>query len=149
LVTAKTLAAVVNCIGLLAITWGASLVGVAQYQPDHEFYTFTALCMVALFIMEMIFLAVGILLGCAMKRYRLTGSVTVSVILVTYFLSLAAGLNEDLSFLEYFSPFMYFKPAVLLNESKFDLPFVGLSIAIIVVSMIGAYISYSKRDLYI
>ena len=43
LVTAKTLAALVNCIGLLLITWGASLVSAAKYQPDSEFYRFLAL----------------------------------------------------------------------------------------------------------
>ena len=36
LVTAKTLAALVNCIGLLLITWGASLVSAARYQPDAD-----------------------------------------------------------------------------------------------------------------
>ncbi len=149
LVTAKTLAALVNCIGLLAITWGASLVSVAKYQPDREFYTFLALCMLALFIMQMIFLAVGIFLGCAMKQYRLSGSVTVAIILATYFLSIISGLKEELAFLDYFSPFKYFDPAMLLRESRFDVAFVGLSVALVVVFIAGAYITFSRRDLYI
>lgn len=149
LITAKALAAVVNCIGLLAITCGASLVSVAQYKPAPEFYDFAILCMLALFIIQMVFLAVGIFLGCAMKHYRAVGSVTVSVILVTYFISIITSLDEDLSFLEYFTPFKYVDPAMLLRESKFDMPFVGLSVAIMVVSLVGGYITYSRRDLYI
>jgi len=129
LVTAKTLAAFVNCVGLLLITWAASLVSVAQYQPDSEFYSFLRLCMLALFIMQLVFLAIGILLGCAMKRYKRASAVAVSLLLGTYFLSVISGLNRDLEFLKYFSPFKYFDPGVLLREARLDLLFVGLSLA--------------------
>ena len=149
LVTAKTLAALVNCIGLLLITWGASLVSAAQYQPDSEFYNFLRLCMLALFIMQLTFLAIGIFLGCAMKQYKRASSVAVSLLLGTYFLSIISGLNENLEFLKYFSPFKYFDAGMMLHESRIDLGFVWLSAGIIAVSMIGAYVTYSRRDLYI
>jgi ABC-2 type transport system permease protein len=149
LVSAKTLAAAVNCIGLLIITWGVSLANVAKYHPDSQFYAFMSLCMLALFILQMIFLAVGIFLGCAMKHYKRVNSVAVALLLGTYFLSVVSGLNKDLGFLRYFSPFTYFDPAALLHESKIDVTFVWLSAGIIAVCMVGAYVSYSKRDLYI
>ncbi len=149
LVTAKTLAALVNCIGLLLITWGISLVSAQSYQPDAAFYRFLALCMLALFIMQLIFLAVGVFLGCAMKRYKRASAVAVSLLLGTYFLSVVSALNKDLDFLKYFSPFKYFDAGVLLRESRIDVTFVGLSLAIILVSMVGAYLTYARRDLYI
>ena len=149
LVTAKSLAALVNCIGLLLITWGISLVSAQQYKPDSDFYRFLALCMLALFILQMIFLAVGILLGCAMKRYKRVSSVAIAVLLGTYFLSVVSVLNKNLDFLKYFTPFKYFDAGMLLNESRLDLTFVVLSLAIIVVCMVGAYWTYARRDLYI
>ncbi len=149
LVTAKTLAALVNCIGLLLITWGASFVSAAQYQPDSEFYNFLSLCMLALFIMQLTFLAIGIFLGCAMKQYKRASSVAVSLLLGTYFLSIISGLHKDLEFLNYFSPFKYFDAGMLLRESRIDVTFVWLSLAIILVSMVGAYLTYARRDLYI
>jgi len=148
-VTSKALAALVNCIGLLLITWGAALVSSAQYQPDSQFYGFLRLSMLALFILQLVFLAIGIFLGCAMKRYKLASSVAVSLLLGTYFLSVISGLNENLGFLKYFSPFKYFDPGMLLHESRFDMTFVLLSVAIVLVSMAGAYLTYAKRDLYI
>jgi ABC-2 type transport system permease protein len=148
-VTAKIFAALVNCIALLLITWGAALVGSAQYQPDSEFYNFLGLSMLALFIMQLIFLAVGIFLGCAMKQYKRASSVAVSLLLGTYFISVISGLNENLEFLKYFSPFKYFNPATLLHEAKFDLTFIWLSAGIVAVLLVGAYVSYSRRDLYI
>ena len=148
-VTAKGLAALVNCIGLLLITWGATLVSAVQYQPDSDFYRFLRLCMLALFVTQLIFLSTGIFLGCAMKQYRRAGSVAVSLLLGTYFLSILAGLRANLKFLCYFTPFKYFDPGVLLRESRLDVTFVGLSLAIILVSMVGAYLTYARRDLYI
>jgi ABC-2 type transport system permease protein len=149
LVTAKSLAALVNCIGLLLITWGASVVSAAQYQPDSDFYAFLRLCMLALFIMQLIFLAIGVLLGCAMSRYKRAGAVAVSVLLGTYFLSVISGLSRDLEFLKYFSPFKYFDAGMLLREARLDVTFVLLSAAIVLVSMTGAYVAYARRDLYI
>ena len=149
LVTAKGLAALVNCIGLLLITWGASLVSATQYQPDSGFYKFLSLCMLALFILQLTFLAIGILLGCAMKQYRRASSLAVSLLLGTYFLSIISVLNRNLDFLKYFSPFKYFDALSILNESRLNVAFVGLSLAIILVSMAGAYLTYARRDLYI
>lgn len=149
LVTAKTLAALVNCIGLLLITWGASIVSAAHYQPDAGFYSFLALCMLALFIMQLIFLAIGIFLSCAIKQYKQASSVAVSLLLGTYFLSVISTLNKNLDFLKYFSPFRYFDAAEILHKSQIDMAFVGLSLVIIVVSMVGAYVTYARRDLYI
>jgi ABC-2 type transport system permease protein len=114
LVTAKILAAVVNCIAFLLITWGISLVNVAKYQPGSEFYTFLSLSMLALFIMQMTFLAMGVFLGCAMKQHKRASQVAVSLLLGTFFLSIVAGLKEDLEFLKYISPFKYFNPLQML-----------------------------------
>ncbi|UCD53286.1 MAG: hypothetical protein JSW27_11690, partial [Phycisphaerales bacterium] len=88
-------------------------------------------------------------LGCAMKRYKRASAVAIAVLLGTYFLSVISALNENLEFLKYLSPFKYFDPGVLLRESRLELTFVLLSLAIILVSMGGAYLTYARRDLYI
>lgn len=149
IVTSKTLAALVNCILLLLITWGISLVSVQPYYPEAGFYGFLSLCMLALLVMQVTFLSVGVFLGCALKRYKQAGSLAVSVLLGTYLLSIISTLDGDLDFLRYFSPFRYFDAVVLLNESRIDLAFVGLSLVIVLVSIAGAYLTYAKRDLYI
>ena len=149
LITSKILAAMVNCIGLLVIMWVASLAAVARFNPDSEFYEFLALIMVSLLIIQMVFLSVGIFLGCSMKQYKRAGAVAVSVLLGTYFISIISGLNENLEFLRFFSPFTYFNPATLLHESTIDVGYVFLSLGIIAVLIIGGYYTYARRDLYI
>jgi ABC-2 type transport system permease protein len=149
LITAKILAAVVNCVALLLIMWGASLVSTAQYHPDSGFYEFLFLCMQALFILQMVFLSIGVFLGCAMKQYKRSGSVAVSLLLGAYFFSVISGLSKNLQFLKYFTPFKYFNPATLLHDSRLDLNYVLLSLVIILVCTTAGYITYARRDLYI
>ncbi|MBE0687637.1 MAG: ABC transporter permease subunit, partial [Anaerolineaceae bacterium] len=107
-VTAKALAVLVNCILFVLITWGFSIVAVQSYNPDQAFYDFLALEMQAMFMIELIFLAAGLLLGCALKRYKSSGSIAVGIILGSYFISIIAGMNENFEFLKHFTPFYYY-----------------------------------------
>jgi ABC-2 type transport system permease protein len=148
-ITAKALAALVNCIAFVLITWAVSLVAVRSFNPDQAFYDFLALEMRALFMIELIFLALGLLLGCAMKQYKRSGSTAVAIILATYFMSIVSGMQEKLDFLKWFTPFKYFNASELFRSGKMDSTYLLLSVAIIVVCVAVAYWTYNKRDLYI
>jgi len=148
-ITAKALAALVNCIVFVLITWAVSLVAVQSFKPDQAFFNFLALEMQAMFIIELIFLAVGLLLGCAMQRYKLSGSIAVGIILATYFISVMSAMQEKLDFLKYFTPFKYFDAGEIFRSGKLDATYLLLSAAIIIASMAAAYWIYNKRDLYI
>lgn len=149
LITAKALAAAVNCVLLVLVIWGVSLAAAAQYEPDSAFYSFLTLQIESLLVLSLIFLAIGIFLGCALKQYRRAGSVAVALLLATYFMSVISSLNESLDFLKYFSPFKYFDAADLLHNARLDPAYLLLSVAIIAVAMAGAYLTYNRRDLYI
>lgn len=149
LITGKLLAALANCTALLLVTWGAVLVNSTYFQTDSEYFAFVARSMLALWILELIFLAVGFLLGCALTHYKRASSLAVAVILGTYFLSVFSGLNENLNFLKYFTPFKYFDAAALLNNGGFEMVFVWISGGIVIASLVGAYAAYARRDLYI
>lgn len=149
LITAKTGAALTNCIILALVAWGAILVSAAKYGPDSQFYTFVAISILSFFIMQMVFLAAGILLGSAIGRHKLANSAAVSLLLTTFFLSIAVGMNAKLSFLKILTPFKYFDPLTLLHESRLDITYVLLSAAIITVCMAGAYMAYGRRDMYV
>jgi ABC-2 type transport system permease protein len=148
-ITAKALAALVNCVVFVLVTWALSLAAVSQYKPEAGFGTFLRLEMEGMFALELIFLALGLLLGCAMKQYKLSGSVAVGVILVTYILSVFAGLKTEWGALKYFTPFKYFDAAEFLRTSALNGGYVLLSAVIVVVFVAAAYLLYNRRDLYI
>ena len=148
-ITAKALAALVNCIVLVALTWVISLVAVQTYKPDQAFLDYLALEMQAMLAIELIFLAIGLLLGAAMKQYKLSGSIAVGIILVTYFMSILSGMQANLDFLKYFTPFKYFDAAELFRSGSLNGGYVLLAAAIIAVCLAAAYWAYNRRDLYI
>jgi ABC-2 type transport system permease protein len=148
-ITAKALAAFVDCVVLLVVMCGFTMVGAQKYAPDAVFYKFVAISALAFFIIEMIFLALGIFLGCVMKKYKQSGGLAIAILLTTYFASVITTLSKNLDFLKYVSPFKYFDPLLMLHESRLEVLYVLLSVGIIVVFMVGAYFTYKKRDLYI
>ena len=148
-ITAKLLAALVNSILFVLVTWAVSLVAVKPYHPDQAFSNFLALEMQAMFMIELIFLAIGLLLGCSMKQYKHSGSTAVSIILVTYFIYILSNMQSSLDFLKYFSPFRYFNSEELLRTGQMNGTYVLISAAIIIVCVTTAYWTYNKRDLYI
>ena len=148
-VTAKALAVLMNCIIFVLITWGFSVVAVQSYNPDQAFYDFLALEMQAMFMIELIFLAIGLMLGCALKRYKSSGSTATGIILTTYIISIIASMNENFAFLKNFTPFHYYDAGEIFRTGQLDPTYVGVSAVIIVMCMIVAYWIYNKRDLYI
>jgi ABC-2 type transport system permease protein len=148
-ITAKALAAVINCIAFVLITWVASILMVQQYNPDQAFYDFLSLEMQAMFVIELIFLAIGLLLGSAMKQYKRSSSTAISIILATYFMSIISALQPNLEFLKYFTPFKYFDAGEIFRTNQLDGMYLLISAAIIAVCVAAAYWTYNKRDLYI
>jgi ABC-2 type transport system permease protein len=148
-VTAKALAALVNCVLFVLITWAVSMVAVQSFNPDQAFYSYLALQMRALFVIELLFLSIGLMLGCVLKRYRLAGSIAVGLILATYFMSIVSGMEEKLDFLKWFTPFKYFDAADLFRNGSMDSTSLLISAVIIVVCVVAAYLVYNRRDLYI
>jgi ABC-2 type transport system permease protein len=148
-ITAKALAALVNCIVFVLVSWIFSLLSVRAYSYEPGFNTFLRLEMEGMFAIELIFLALGLLLGCAMKQYKLSGSVAVGIILVTYVMSVFSGMQSNLHFLNYFTPFKYYDAAVFRDTGALSGGYVLLSAAIIVIFVAAAYLLYNKRDLYI
>ena len=148
-ITAKALAALVNCLAFVLITWVVSLVATQSYNPDPAFYEFLALEMQAMLAIGLIFLAVGLLLGCVMKQYKLSSSTAVGIILTTYFMSILSTMQADLDFLKYFTPFKYFDAGELFRSGKLDGGYILLGAMIIAVCLAVAYWVYNKRDLYI
>jgi len=148
-ITAKALAALVNSLAFVLVTWGLSVVAVQSFQPDQAFYSYLALEMRAMFVIELIFLAIGLMLGCVMKQYKRSASTAVAIILATYFMSIVSGMQENLDFLKWFTPFKYFDAADLFRNGSMNSTYLLISLGIIVVCVAVAYLVYNRRDLYI
>ncbi|MBN2853729.1 MAG: ABC transporter permease subunit [Clostridia bacterium] len=148
-ITSKLIAAFINCLGLTFVLYFTALFSALKYMPENNFHPFLFLSTSGVFIVQLIFLSIGILLGCAMKRYKKSGYIGVSIILVTYIMTLFLELTDKLDFLKYLTPFKYFDTINIKNDMSLDIKYILLSAGIIIVCITAAYLSYRKRDLYI
>ena len=149
LITAKAFAALVNCIAFVLITWITSTLAIQSFTPDQATYDFLKLEMLAMFLVELIFLAVGLLLGCSMNHYKRAGSTAVAIILSTYFISIFSKMQESFDNLKYLTPFRYYDAIDLLQSGKIDPVYLGITSVIVVICLIFAYNTYNHRDLTI
>ena len=145
----KLTAAVICNIGVNIATTAGIYGATMQYDKMADFDRFMFLLMFAIFIIQMIFLSIGMLLSAIMKRYRKSGTYATGLLLFLYVVSVFTSLSKDLENLKYLTPFKYFEASYIVRELSYDTVFVLISIGIITASIIGTFLIYPKRDLRI
>lgn len=148
-IKSKLIAAVINNLLVLIVTLVAITVGSIPYDINQEYYEFIGVLAIAIFVVQLIFLSIGMLLASVIKRYKKSGSYAVGILLVTYIFSIMASLNHYLEFLKYFSPFSYFSGRYIVNNGSLHFGYLSLSLLIIIIGIVGTFYFYPKRDLRI
>jgi len=149
LVISKFVAAILNCIIMDASLYLIILISIQPYLPEENFMKFLLLLCASAFIMQMIFLSVGLLFGCALKQYKRSGYIGVAIIIISYVLSVISGINSNFEFFKYITPFKFFDTAVIKNNMALDWRYILISVVIIIICFTIGLITYKKRDLYI
>lgn len=148
-ITSKLIAAIILNIVINLITLAALLSSTIQYEKMDEFGSFIGLLMLGIFIIQMIFLSVGLLLAAVLKRYKKSGTYGVSILMGLYIASIVMSFSKNLDFIKYISPFKFFESSYILRELSFDSTYVWISLSIVFTCIVGTYIFYPKRDLRI
>lgn len=145
----KIIAAFINILIVNLLTLGILILSSYRYTKDENFYTFIALIFIAIFLLQMIFLSVGMLIASITKRYRKSGNISVGILIISYALAFLKNMINKWDFLNYITPFKYFDSNTILSENILDIKFVILAIIIIALGIGITFYSYPKRDLQI
>jgi ABC-2 type transport system permease protein len=147
ILTSKLLAA----LSALAITeiilWISTFGFIQVFKGDR---TYDAGPMVLLLlgcaVFQLFFLAVGLVISLLVKRIR---NVTPYAMGLAFGMYLLAAFGDMLgeSALEKLTPFKHFDAAYILQHGAYDLPLVLVSVAAIVISLVGSYLLYTRRDI--
>ena len=145
----KTISAIINLLILNIITLVSMILSTMEYDKGEDFYIFIGLLILSLFIIQMIFLSIGMLVSSLNKRYKKSGNISVSILMVTFLISSLINMVDSVDLLKYITPFKYFDPEYILNELALEPVYLMISLLIIVCGLGGTIIFYPKRDLYI
>jgi ABC-2 type transport system permease protein len=103
--------------------------------------------MVAMFILQLLFLFIGTGIASASKNPKISASIATTILLVTFIVSVMIDMNSKLEALKYITPFKYFTAGKIMYGGGFDAVFVILSFVIIAVMVCVTYVFNKKRDL--
>lgn len=145
----KLIWAIINLSILNLITLSSTLISIKKYKKDEGFYKFIVLLFLAIFIVQLIFLSIGMLISSINKRYKKSSNISVSILMITFILASLINMVDSVDFLKYITPFKYFDASFLLSEGKMEPVFIIISLLIILGGIAGTFVFYPKRDFYI
>lgn len=149
IVTSKLLAALVNILIFNIATLVFSVVFVGHYNKGEPINKEIIILMIAMFILQLIFMTIGTALGAISKKTKIATSNAMAILLGTYILSVYIDMNDKVESLKYITPFKYFQAKDLIFGDGFNIGFIILSFVIIGVLLGVTYKFYSKRDICI
>jgi ABC-2 type transport system permease protein len=146
-VTAKLLAGLVNLLILNAVTFVTSIISIGSYNEGDMLVDRVLMLMVALLILQVLFLCLGAALGALLKTAKLATSAATAIILGTFFLSAAIDIDHRIQSLHFLTPFKYFDANDLLLGGKLPVWTSLLTLVISAIALVVAYIAFKRRDL--
>lgn len=146
-ITAKLLAAFVNILILNIVTFVSALVLVGKYSNGEVVTGDIAITMAGMFILQLLFMVIGSSLAAVRKKSKTAASLATGVLLLTYVISVAIDLNENIEGLKYLTPFKYFEAKNVMFGGGFEFIFVLISGVMIAALTVVTFVFYKKRDL--
>lgn len=147
-VTHKILASLLSMIIINGVTWVGSIIVVDIYNQGPSINDLISELMIAMFILQLVFFAVGLLFGVVMKTTKKATGLSTGFLLGSFVLSAAIDMNNELDFLKYLTPFKYFDGKIIFLEGISTF-FIGFSLVIILVSILGTYYLFQRKDLHV
>jgi ABC-2 type transport system permease protein len=147
ILTSKLLSASTGLAITNIVVWITTLVTINLFR-DGRAYDTTALLLLLLSIaiFQLFFLSVGMLISLLVKRVRNVTPFSMALVFGMYLLNAFGNmLGEDT--LEIITPFKHFDANYIINNAAYDLPLVLLSVVIIIVSIVGSYLLYGRRNI--
>lgn len=147
ILTSKLLAAFTSLTITNIVVWISSFVFIGLFRSGREYELRTLVLLLAsIVIFQLFFLTVGVVISLLVKRVRNVTPYAMALAFGTYVLSAFSAMLGD-TMLEKITPFKHFDPNYIIRNDAYDMPLVAISIVIIVVSLLGSYWLYTRRDI--
>lgn len=146
-ITAKLLAALINIVIFNLATFVSSIILLGKYSDGEAVNSEIAILMVAMFILQVLFMVIGSATAAVKKKPKTAASVATGILLLMYMLSMIIDLNESIKGIRYFTPFKYFEAKNVMYGGGLDVSFVVISLILILSFLVITYVYYKKRDL--
>jgi ABC-2 type transport system permease protein len=129
-----------------AVVWISSFTFINAFRGDQTYETKTlVMLLLSIIVFQLTFLTLGMLISLLVKRIRNVTPFAMGLAFGAYVLNAFAGMLGDVK-LELITPFKHFDPNYIISNQAYD-PLLWISVAYIIISAVGTYMLYQKRDI--
>ncbi len=147
ILTSKLLAALSGLTITNIVVWTSSFGFINLFKGDRTYETNPLLLLLlSIVVFQLFFLAVGLVVSLLVKRIRSVTPYAMALGFGMYVLSVFGDMLGE-SALEKITPFKHFDPNYIIQHGAYDVPLVLISISVIVISLVGSYVLYTRRDI--
>lgn len=147
ILTTKYLAAFTSLTTTNIVIWISSIGFISIFRDGREYDVKPLILLLSsIVIFQLFFLTVGVLISLLVKRVRSVTPYSMALAFGMYVLSAFSGMLGD-STLEKITPFKHFDPNYIVQHAAYDIPLVWISVVAIVISLVGSYLLYTRRDI--
>ena len=147
IMTSKLLAALSGLTITNIVVWISSFVFIQLFIGDRTYDTRSLfLLLLSILVFQLFFLTVGLVISLLIKRVRSITPYAMALVFGMYVLSAFGDMLGE-SMFENITPFKHFEPSYIVQHAAYNLPLVSISLVVIVISLVGSYLLYSRRNI--
>ncbi|WP_099361039.1 ABC transporter permease subunit [Fredinandcohnia onubensis] len=146
ILTAKVLAAFTSILFTSIVYIVASWLMVAAVATDEYSTKAFLLISISLFLLQVIFLAIGIFLSVYLPKIKSVLSVSLGTVFAFFIIGMLSSSGDE--FKRYLSPFKYFDSYYMIEHTSYEGAFLIVGSGIVAVAIIASYIYYTKKDIH-
>lgn len=147
ILTSKLLAALAALTITNLVAWISSFAFITLFKGDRTYEIQPlVLLLLSIAVFQLFFFSVGLVISLLVKRIRSVTPYAMALGLGMYVLSVFGDMLGE-STLELITPFKHFDASTILENGAWDLPLALISVAVIVIALLGSYVLYTRRDI--
>jgi len=145
IVTSKLLTGLIYILVFNLIISLTTLIGL-NLSNDFNFKHWLLSSIAPLFI-HTFFFSLSLLISNYFKKTNKSITFNIGIVLGTYLIGIVSLMSEKLEFLKYFSPFEYINSKTIVTSNSLEILNLVLLTVYVVISLIGLYKTYNKKEL--
>jgi ABC-2 type transport system permease protein len=131
-----------NMIYVVGAGFIVSVVATAEYSTKAFL-----LISVSLFLLQVMFLAIGVLVSVYFPKIKSVISVSLGSVFAFFIIGMLSSTGEGES-KRFLSPFKYFDSYYIMEHRSYETPYLVVGVGIVVAAVIASYIFYVKKDIH-
>lgn len=144
---AKSMAILLILVVTNSLLTLSSYLAISQVSQDPYSTQAFILISISIFLLQLIFASIGILLGVTFRRLRSIAPVSLGLVFGFFVVNMLKAIFDD-PWIKYISPFQFFDKYSIVLSKSLKLEFVLWTIVLIVAMLVFSFVYFDHKDIH-